>query len=62
MIDNQHITIVNDSSSSQREQNNPMVMSFARYTPYLATLAIESSVLPIHLVAFGMVTLRWESY
>jgi hypothetical protein len=49
-------------SSLQRERDNPMVMSLVKYTSYPATLAIGSSVLSIHLAAFGTVTLRWESY
>jgi hypothetical protein len=39
-----------------------MEMSLAGYTHYPATLDIGSSILPIHFVAFSMVTSRWETY
>jgi hypothetical protein len=40
-----------------------MEMSLVGYTPYPATLAVGSSALPIHLVAFGAVAIsRWEPY
>jgi hypothetical protein len=39
-----------------------MEMSLAGYIPYPTTLAVGSSALSIHLVAFSMVSLRWELY